>query len=67
MKENNTDKLCISVDEMAMRLGISRAGAFALVHSNGFPSIRVGRRLLVPLVGLERWLEQQAEGKGEFA
>ena len=59
MRED-TKKLCISVDEMAVQLGISRAGAFALAHSAGFPTVTIGRRMLIPLAALEKWLESQA-------
>ena len=56
------DRLCISVDEMGKRLGICRVNAYELANTEGFPSIRLGRRLLVPVMALERWLEAQAGG-----
>jgi len=58
----------LTVPEVGRKLSISRATAYALCRSNGFPSIRIGRRLLVPVAGLEEWLKQQsavgAEKKG---
>ncbi len=39
----------ISVDEAARRLGISRASAYSGVKGGKIPSIRIGRRLLIPL------------------
>lgn len=53
-------KLCITVDEMAERIGICRVNAYELARSQGFPSITVGRRILIPIAALERWLEEQA-------
>lgn len=52
--------LCITVEEMGKRLSISRASAYQLSHSEGFPTVTLGRRLLIPLSALEKWLEEQA-------
>lgn len=52
--------LCITVEEMGKRLSISRVTAYALAHSEGFPTVTLGRRLLIPLAGLVKWLEEQA-------
>ena len=54
------EKVCISVPEMAQRLGICRMKAYELVKCSGFPVITIGRRVLVPVAGLEKWLEAQA-------
>ncbi len=53
-------KLTLSVDEMAAVLGISRPKAYELAHSDGFPVIRIGRRIRIPVTELEKWLERQA-------
>ena len=34
--------LMLSVPEMAAALGISRAGAYELARSEGFPALRIG-------------------------
>lgn len=54
------EKLCITVSQMAEKLGIGRINAYELARSQGFPSITVGRRILIPVAGLERWLEEQS-------
>ena len=54
-----TEKLAVSVDEMAELLGISRPSAFALVHSANSPAVHVGRRILVNREGLQKWLNEQ--------
>lgn len=41
-------KLTISVEDAAAVLGISRGGAYEAVKTGDIPSIRIGRRLLVP-------------------
>lgn len=50
---------CINVVELANRLGVSRARAYQLANSAGFPSIRLGKRLLISVKGLEKWIEDQ--------
>jgi excisionase family DNA binding protein len=38
-----------TVDEIAELLGVARATAFEGVHAGTIPSLRIGRRILVPL------------------
>ena len=38
----------LTAAELAGALGISRAGAYAPIHSKGFPAVRIGKRLMVP-------------------
>jgi excisionase family DNA binding protein len=38
-----------TVDEIAELLAISRASAFEGVHAGTIPSLRIGRRILIPL------------------
>ena len=45
---SRTSKLTMSVSEAAEWLGISRAFAYELVARGELPSIRLGRRVLVP-------------------
>lgn len=40
--------LMLSVPEVAAVLGISQAGAYELVRTDGFPSLKVGSRIVVP-------------------
>ena len=40
--------LMLSVAEVAAVLGISRAGAYELVHGNGFPALKIGSRIVNP-------------------
>lgn len=42
-----------TVEEVAQKLGISRASAYQGVASGEIPSIRIGRRILIPRIGLE--------------
>lgn len=58
---NTTNRLTLTVPEAAQVIGISRAKAYQLVRSEGFPTIKIGSKLLVSAKGLERWLDEQAQ------
>ena len=47
----------LTVEEVAAILRISRGLAYEMVRIGRLPSIRLGRRLLVPRSALERMLE----------
>ena len=52
--------LALNADEVAQVLGISRAGAYSLMHAkNGIPVLKVGKRLVVPKDKLLAWIDQQ--------
>ena len=53
--------LTLSVPEVAAVLGISRAGAYELVHSASCPKVKIGKRILVPKDKLIEWLDAQVE------
>jgi excisionase family DNA binding protein len=53
--------LVIPVPEAAKLLGIGRNTAYEAVARGEIPSIRIGRRLLVPVAALERFLGIDSE------
>lgn len=53
----------LNADQLAQALNISRAGAYQLMHSSSFPTVRIGKRMLVPKEHLLRWLDQKVQGK----
>lgn len=53
--------LTLSVPEVAAVLGISRAGAYELVHSATFPKVKIGKRIVVPKDKLIAWIDAQTE------
>ena len=60
--KNYTDlPLMLSVPEVGEVLGISRAGAYELVRSKGFPKVKIGNRIVVPKEKFIRWIEDQTE------
>lgn len=50
------ERLTLTVEEAATMLGISRAFAYEAVNRGEIPSIRIGRRILVPRSALENLL-----------
>ena len=52
LSERLGSRLAMSVTEAADLLGISRALAYELVARGDLPSVRLGRRLVVPRVAL---------------
>lgn len=57
------DRLTLTVSEAAQVLGISRALAYELVARGELPSLRLGRRLVVPRKALDTLLEEAATGR----
>ena len=56
--------LTLTVPEVGEVLGISQAAAYELVRSKGFPSMRIGTRILVPKDKFVAWINQQVEVNG---
>lgn len=48
-----------SAPDVAEYLGISRTGAYNLMQAAGFPSFRIGGRVMVTRAAFETWLEMQ--------
>jgi excisionase family DNA binding protein len=53
----SSEKIILSVTETAYLLGLSRNSTYQGVQSGAIPSIRVGKRILVPRAARERMLE----------
>lgn len=53
------ERLTLTVEEAAPMLGISRAFAYEAVNRGEIPSIRIGRRVLVPRAALDRLLSPE--------
>lgn len=56
--EKTKEKRCMSVRELGEALGICRDRAYHLANSEGFPAVRIGRRLVVPVSAFEKWLTE---------
>jgi excisionase family DNA binding protein len=51
----------ITVEEAGKVLGICRNAAYAAAKAGELPTIRIGRRILVPKVAFERMLENAGQ------
>ena len=60
-KSYEDQPLMLSVPEMGAALGISRAGAYELARSEGFPALRIGTRIVIPKDKLQEWVDKQTE------
>lgn len=60
MNAQTNERLTLTPEEAAKQLGVSMPTMYSLCNRKDFPSVRVGRKILIPLVALEKWLEAQA-------
>lgn len=54
------DKLTYNSREATAALGVSLPTFYELANREGFPVVRVGRRVLVPVDDLRAWLSKEA-------
>ena len=54
------EKVTMSVQELSAQMGISLPKAYELVKTPGFPTIRVGTRILIPVEAYREWLLRNA-------
>lgn len=50
------ERATYTIEEVAKMLGVGRSSAYQAVRVGEIPTIRVGRRLLVPKLALEKML-----------
>lgn len=50
--------LTVSVAEAAERVGVSDWLIYRLIQEGNFPHRRLGRRIVIPVRALERWIDQ---------
>lgn len=58
-----SERLALNAAEAAEMIGVSVPTLRQLTHRADFPVVRVGRRYLIPIAGLQRWLDEQAGGQ----
>ena len=54
------NRITITPKEAASMLGLSLTTMYELVHSDGFPCIRVGKKILINVEGLRKWVDEQS-------
>lgn len=51
--------LTLCANDVDSVLGISRANAYTLMHAKGFPTIFIGKRIIVPRNKFLEWMNLQ--------
>lgn len=54
--------LLLNVKQVASLLGISDSGAYELIQEDDFPSLRIGKRIVVPKEKLQQWISYHTKG-----
>ena len=52
--------LCVTPAEAAQQLHIGRTQMYRMLKNGEVPSVRVGRKILIPIKELEAWLHRAA-------
>lgn len=67
MKKNVYENIsnCLRAEDIQAILGISRAGAYQLMHRADFPTIYIGKRMVVPEDKFREWMDAQAKRDGD--
>jgi excisionase family DNA binding protein len=59
------EKMVLSVEECCEVLGLSRNTLYERIADGSVPSVRLGKRILIPVAGLEKMLSQVGKQKEE--
>jgi len=51
-------RLTMSVTEVCQEMGISKPTGYDLVNQTNFPSIRLGKKIIIPREAFENWLQE---------
>ena len=60
-EHRSTERLVLTIAEAARVLGVGRSTAYELVRQGGLPSVRFGRRILIPKKALLERIERLGE------
>jgi excisionase family DNA binding protein len=56
----NDERLVLSIDEAARKLGISRESAYRAAKNGELPTIKIGSLLRVPKIKLDRFVNGES-------
>ena len=62
-KAENLAPLVVSVPEAAKMLDVCIKTVYDLAATEGFPAVRLGKRIVIPYEGLKEWINRQAGGE----
>ena len=58
--EEDMDKITMNVKEMAKHLGVSAYTAYQLTKRPGFPTLKLGKRIAIPVEQFMDWIARHA-------
>ncbi len=56
--------LFLNAELVAKALGVSPSSGYELMHEEGFPTLRIGSRMVVPKEKFIQWVETHTAGGG---
>ncbi len=54
--------LFLNAELVAKVLGVSSSSGYELMHEDGFPTLRIGSRMVVPKEKFIQWVEEHTKG-----
>ena len=57
--------LFLNAELVAQVLGVSPASSYELMHEDGFPTLRIGSRMVVPKEKFIQWVEEHTKVGGD--
>jgi|TARA_B100001971_G_C17689153_1_gene286126 excisionase family DNA binding protein len=63
MPNDDIGKQTITVRELSKVLGVSLSKAYEAVHSGSVPSIKIGKRIVIPVPALNTLLSEGRKGE----
>ena len=53
--------LLLNVKQLADLLGVSDSSVYELIQEDGFPSLRIGKRIVIPKEELREWISARTK------
>ena len=54
--------LLLNVKQLAELLGVSDSSVYELMQKDDFPSLRIGKRIVIPKEELRKWISAHTKG-----
>lgn len=54
--------LLLNAKQLAELMGVSISTAYELMREEGFPTLKIGKRIVVPKEELRAWISEQVKG-----
>ena len=54
--------LLLNTTQLADLLGVSHSSVYELIQEDGFPSLRIGKRIVIPKEELRQWISKNTKG-----